>query len=341
MPRAPGRLGTPRPAGPVRWRIPCALGLALALAAVVLAAQDATPAPNESDPAPSPQIKIAHLIDQYGKDRPFRDPMSIDVDPFGASGEVLIADTGNNTVAVFSPSGTLKMAIGKVAALSAPIGAVFDPNGELIISEMDSPILKVMSVRGALADKIDLSSYAPEGGDPVNPGRMCMDARGNLYVVDRANQQVLVLDPQHRLKRRVGGRGHEEGQLRMLQDVAVDPDGTLFLVSGREAAVHVFGDRGDFRFRFGDHGFGKASFSFPSGIAVDHKGRIWVADSVQHAVKVFDRGGGFLFEWFGVDEKHALDFPADLAFDGGGRLYVLEKGACRVQVLEIQEGGGK
>ncbi len=308
------------------------------MSAVFVSGEGDSSEPGQADRAKPPDLVLRCTIDRYDDGTRLRDPLSVDTDHFGASGEILVADTGNNLVSVFSASGKTRQKIGKGAAICAPIGAVFDRRGRIVVSEMDSPILKVLDFKGALAERIDLSRHQEDGEEAINPGRLACDAEGNLHVIDRGNQKVLVLDEKGRLLRKLGGRGHDEGQFRMLQDLAFDDEGACYLTSARETAVHVFDSRGRFLIRFGEHGYSASGFSFPCGIALDEQGRVWVADSLQHEVKVLDSQGGYLFSW-GVpgEAEGALNYPVDLTFDSKGSLLILEKGNARVQVFQFAE----
>lgn len=277
-----------------------------------------------------PEIRFDRTICREEKGRSLKDPMSLDVDRTSGSGEVLVADTGNDALVIFTKEGAVRAEIGKAADLRAPIGAAFERSGEILVAEMDSPVLKILDVKGGVAEKIDLSSLAKG----INPGRLCLDGDGNLYVVDRANERILVLDP----KRKLVVTSEEESRFRMGQDVAVDRAGDFFVAAARGTALHRFDARGKFVSSFGDHGYGPAEFSFPSGVAVDARGRIWIADSLRHELKVFDATGRFLASFGGPGTGPGrFDLPVDLAFDAKGKLFVLEKGGNRVQVFEVTE----
>ena len=79
-------------------------------------------------------------------------------------------------------------------------------------------------------------------------------------------------------------------------------------------------------------------FSFPGGISIDEEDRLWIVDTFRHQVKVFKTNGAFLFQ-FGTFGKGSgqLFFPVDIALDQYGKIYVLEKGANRLQVFQMKK----
>ncbi|MBI2931713.1 MAG: hypothetical protein HYY16_08680 [Planctomycetes bacterium] len=285
-------------------------------------------------------LKCRQIISEVEKSRSMRDPLALDVRAASGRIEIVVADTGNDAVNVFSATGHLKLKADKAADLRAPIGVVLQRNGEIVVAEMDSPILKILDVKGALAEKIDLSRLVTDAREKVNPGRMCLDDEDNLYVLDRGNQQVLVLDAQRRTcARHACG---DEKEARMIQDIFVDSERAMIVASSKGTAIHSFDAKGWPLARFGEHGGRRDTFSFPAGVTVDQKDRLWVADGFQHTLKVFSRAGKFLFEVGGPGTGPGqFDFPVDLTFDARGLLYVLEKGGNRVQVLELEEAPAK
>jgi sugar lactone lactonase YvrE len=104
-------------------------------------------------------------------------------------------------------------------------------------------------------------------------------------------------------------------------------------------AVTVLDADGKLLRSFGEHGDEKSrNVSFPSGFAIDGKNRLWIADAFQHRLKVFSLTGEFLFNYGKMEEADGgFFFPVDLCFGDNGELYVLEKGAERIQVFLVED----
>jgi len=103
----------------------------------------------------------------------------------------------------------------------------------------------------------------------------------------------------------------------------------------------VFAENINFLFKFGDTGSGLPNVSpplgalfKPSGIEVDDSGKLYVTDENNH-VQVFDSSGKFLFKFgqYGNGDGE-FDYPAELALDKYGKIYVADAYNNRIQVFD-------
>jgi sugar lactone lactonase YvrE len=155
-----------------------------------------------------------------------------------------------------------------------------------------------------------------------------------VYVADRSGPRVFVISGPEQTVRKIEQTTDAESEWKV-QDVTVDAKGTVYIVSSQGTAVHVYRRDGSHIRSFGRHGPKDDEFSFPVGAAIGPDGNLWIADSFRHELKVFTPGGRFLFRWgkTGMDDGE-LFYPVDIAF-GKEILYVLEKGASRLQAFEM------
>src|SRR5208282_978806 len=122
-----------------------------------------------------------------------------------SSGDVWVADTANNRVEEFSPEGSY---ITQVGSLSHPQGVAAASNGSVWVSDSRNSRVVELSSSGALtltfgwgvanghAEAQTCSSGCRTGvagsgyGQLGEPAGIAADAKGNLWVVDGANQRV-------------------------------------------------------------------------------------------------------------------------------------------------------
>lgn len=105
----------------------------------------------------------------------------------GDARELYISDSNNRRIQVFSPSGTFKRLI---ISEGTPRGIVLDSQKRLFVVDVLSHQVDIFSTTG--------EHLATFGGSGVGPGQfqypedVALDARGRIYISDRANDQVQV-----------------------------------------------------------------------------------------------------------------------------------------------------
>ena len=112
-------------------------------------------------------------------------PTDIDLDK---AGNIYIADTGNNRIAVFAPDGTFiaNVATGK---LEKPVAVEVDINGNLYVIQQQKPgLIKVPRQGDAYGDPALLVETSKQ------PWAVTSDAQGRIYVSRDAEPGLLVLD---------------------------------------------------------------------------------------------------------------------------------------------------
>ncbi len=276
-------------------------------------------------------LDFVFRINGFDQDSVFGEPSAVALDE--KAGLIYLADPKFARVYSFTLQGVPKTEYGLDKGLESPIGLAVDKQGNLYIAEGSGGPIKAIDAKGEVT-KFDLPKT--EGDADPKPGRMTFDRDGNLYVVDRANCRILVLDKDRKLRMAIGGKGDKRGQFKALQDVAVDRQGRVYGLDSEGTPVQVFDKKGKYIYKFGFRGDGGEEIMFPSGLFIDQNDQIWVVDRARHALKVFDRSGTFLRRLgvYGTDEGYLFQ-PSDADMDGLGRIYVAEAGARRMQVFSL------
>lgn len=175
------------------------------------------------------------------------------------------------------------------------------------------------------------------GADPslglIKPVGVAADDKGNIYVSD-APGWVVMLDREQEKVRTIA----DQGQAKPLAATGLgfyNPRRELIICDpGRPAVLVVDPDRNAIKRMFAE------PFSKPVGVAVDEpRDRIAVADSGNHTVVVMSLlTGEVAFTAGGKGtEEGKLYYPAHVAFDSDGKLYVTDTMNFRVQVFD-EEG---
>ncbi|MCH8266466.1 MAG: hypothetical protein IH846_03000, partial [Acidobacteria bacterium] len=251
------------------------------------------------------------------------------------SGNLYIADTGNNRIRRVALDGTITTVAGSggtgrlagalsgdggpatSARLNLPSGVAVDAGGSLYIADTVNQRVRKVSSTGTITTLAgnNLFKFSGDGGPATSaslnfPTSAALDALGNLYIADLGN---------HRVRK-------------------VTPGGTITTVAGSGPPGAFSGDGGSAT---------SASLNLPSGVAVDAAGNLFIADLINERVrKVSANGiittvagnGGFGFSGDGGQATDAeLARPADVAVNAAGDLYIADTDNNRVR--KVSSGG--
>ena len=199
--------------------------------------------------------------DGIGSAAQFRYPGGLAFDP---AGNLLVADTGNDTLRRVAPDGTVTTlagaagvpgttdAVGTAARFNAPVCLAVDAAGVAYIGDSGNHTVRRMAVDGTV------TTYAGLAGQPGflngaaavaqfnQPNGVALAADGTLYVADYGNSCIR----------------------------AISPAGVVSTLAG-QPGTHGSAD-----------GSGAlATFYWPVGLAADAAGNVWVADTYNHTLR--------------------------------------------------------
>lgn len=287
------------------------------LTAVIIAASSTAAAPATVELVASAGENVEGLA--------LSSPQGLAINP--RSEEFLVADGLNHRVVIFDTTGAVVFTFALGRNRYNPFGIAVNSRDEVIVSPMDSPKLWIYDYNGQFLDEISL----PQG---VLPGRLITDPKDNIYLVDRAGRDILLIDESGNLVKKLESPRSDCKPA----GVCFDEDGNVVLTSAAGEVITAFGRDGRIVYSFGVHGRQLEDFSHPTSCAVDASGWLWVLDSFRHHIKRFDKGRKFVDvvgqRGLGPGEFY---FPVDLKITPGGRLGVLEKGSGRLQIFRLSD----
>jgi len=110
---------------------------------------------------------------------------------FDQSGRLLVADTGNDRVAIYDVKGAQARLVGELKGLAGPEGVAVMPDGRVLVSNTRSATLSLFR-DGRLVQ----TAGGPGNGDGElrNPHDVEVAGDGTVYVVDSGNDRVQVFD---------------------------------------------------------------------------------------------------------------------------------------------------
>ena len=212
------------------------------------------------------------------------------------SGGTITTIAGNGNIG-FSGDGGLAIN----ASLNGPRGVAVDPAGNVYIADLGNS--RVRKVSGGIITTFAGGGGSGDGGPAIgaslSPISVALDAAGNLYITDYYNSRI----------RKVLG-------------------GIITTVAGTGA--------GGFS---GDGGPATAAMlQLPQGIALDSAGNLYIADNQNNRVRKVSggiittvAGGGKSLGDGGPATSASLAFPAGVALDSAGTLYIADTADSRIR----------
>ncbi|KAI9547948.1 Tripartite motif-containing protein 3 [Dissostichus eleginoides] len=208
-----------------------------------------------------------------------------------SNGRIVVADSNNQCIQVFSNDGQFKMRFGvrgrSPGQLQRPTGVTVDVNGDIIVADYDNRWISIFSSDGKFKSKIG-------AGRLMGPKGVAVDKNGHIITVDNKACCVFIFQSNGKLVTKFGARGTSDRHFAGPHFVAVNNKNEIVVTDFHNHSVKVYNADGEFLFKFGSHGEGNGQFNAPTGVAVDANGNIIVADWGNSRIQVFDSSGSFL-----------------------------------------------
>jgi ATP-dependent protease HslVU (ClpYQ) peptidase subunit len=240
-----------------------------------------------------------------------------------ATGNLYIADTNNNRVRKVDTNGVISTFAGNGtaafagdggpasnASLSAPSGVVLDALGNLYIADTNNNRVRKVDTNGVITTFTGngTAAFAGDGGPAASaslnsPTGLVLDASGNFYIADMANNCIREVDATGKISTFAGnatsGYGGDGGpatkaNLNAPKGVATDLTGNLYIADTNNNRVRkvdtngvitTFAGNGTAAFA-GDGGpASNASLSAPSSVAVDKAGILYISDTANNRIR--------------------------------------------------------
>ena len=145
------------------------------------------------------------------------------------SGDVFVADYGNNRVCIFSHELIFISKLG-IGQLFRPKDVKLTPDCQVVVLDESYECVHFYSRNGHL-----LSSCVSKGRGAEYlvsiPSFLCMDLAGNIIISDRGNDSIKIISKSGHLIHTIGKYGHGIGELVYPYGISVAKSGVIFVVS--------------------------------------------------------------------------------------------------------------
>ncbi|MBI4662405.1 MAG: chitobiase/beta-hexosaminidase C-terminal domain-containing protein [Verrucomicrobia bacterium] len=236
----------------------------------------------------------------------------------GASGELWVADAGNNRirkisfgappmVTTIAGSGTAGYmeGVGTNAQFSFPNDLVADRSGNLYVSEFNNHTIRIISPAG------EVTTFVGDGTARYNDGKgkeaqlnqpagLAIDRTGTIYLTEWGSHRIRKITPGGSVTTLAGsvfpgildGTG-PEARFNQPDGIAVDPVGNLYVTEHGNHTIRKISPQGRVTIVAGtglpgyvDGDQSVAQFNAPGGIGLDFGGNLLVADTENHSVRI-------------------------------------------------------
>ena len=244
-------------------------------------------------------------------------------------GQAVVSERDDNSISIYSPSGEKIKSI-RQKGFNFLHGVAVDRADNIFAVSGGSSHIQKFTVDGLLTASVASRENQCQLGDLVGIG---INPRDKVYVCDRHNHRIQILNPDLTLSASFGSKGSGDGQFLCPWDVAFDSRGDVYVTDCENHRIQVFTEDGCFlrTFRKEDDGYGE--LKFPGSIAIDLDDMVYVSEMKKHCIFLFTGEGHFLRS-FGTPGKGPGQFnqPHGIAIDKDGYVYICDYGNNRVQV---------
>ncbi|HTK20026.1 MAG TPA: NHL repeat-containing protein [Mucilaginibacter sp.] len=302
----------------------------------------------------------AGLVNGTGKTVKFNHPFGLAVD---ASGNLYIADVGNNVIRKIDTTGLVSTFAGiggvkgsangldSLATFNKPFGVAADAAGNLYVADAGNNLIRMISSAGMVSNfagtGIAGSSNVADSVTFNSPLGVAVDGSGNVYVADYGNNLIRKITQAGVVSTLAGSgaKGADDGldtaaTFNLPEALAVDAAGNIYVVDNGNDLIRKVTPAGQVTTFAGSGQPGKsdgtgaaASFNSPFGIAIDASGNLYVADSGNNLIRKITpdgsvttiAGSGLKGANNGAGKAASFNTPAGIAVDKSGNIYVADE----------------
>ena len=225
-----------------------------------------------------------------------------------AAGYIAVADTGNSTVKLVTPGGSV---VTFLDPFSGPTGVAIDSAGDIFVADTG---------HNAVEEFQNLGPIRTLGSGFSHPEGVAVDALGDVFVADTGNNAVKEILPNGTIKTIGAGFNDPSG-------VAVDGLGDVFVADTGNKAVKEVLPNGTIQIV-------GSGFLHPYSVAVDATGDVYVTDTGHNALKEVLPNGTIKTVGSGFSAVQGV------GVDPFGNVYVADAGQSSLVELSIPTVAG-
>lgn len=244
----------------------------------------------------------------------------------GPTGNVIVADTGNDRIQQFTPTGVFLGEWGLTGAGSGefdfPTAIAVADDGTVYVADSNNDRIQAFTSTGAFVGS--WGSTGTGAGEFDFPTDVAVAPTGDVLVADGGND---------RIQRFTSAGTFVDEWDADCGYLAVADSGNVYVSSGVTNQVTEYTSAGDVVTAWGGPGAAEGQFDDPRGLATDPSGRVYVADLNNSRVQVFAADGNFVTSigTYGTGNAQFI-YPSGTTLNAiGNTLYVADLANNRIQ----------
>ncbi len=280
----------------------------------------------------------------------FNFPRAVAVD---ASGNIYVADSGNNRVQVFASDGTYLRGWGSTCKLDTgegcvdggrgqfnePWGIAVGADGSIYVSDTWNHRIQKFANDGQFITSWGV--FGSTGGELgqeglfYGPRAIVVGLDGNVSVMDTGNKRIQVFQPDGVFVQQWGGGGVVEGRFDEPVGLAQDANGRWYVADTWNRRVQRFSPVLQYEVQWVVNGWGSQSVVNKPALAFDtQRDLLYAVDPENYRILAWNSDGEFVATWglYGNDLE-SFTLPTGIAVAPGGQVVVADGDAHRVMIF--------
>jgi|GEM_PF-1854001 len=256
-----------------------------------------------------------------------------------ASGNIYVADAGNNRVEIFNSSGVYVSQFGSAGSgngqFNTPSGIAIDATGNIYVTDSNNNRVQKFNSAGVYQSQWGIAGTG--NGQFNTPIGIVIDGSGKFYVSDSGNNRIQVFNSSGVYVSQFGSAGNVNGYFSNPWFISIDLTGNIYVADTGNSRIQQFTNAGSFISTSGNVG----GLHFPTGVFVDASNNLYITST--NFVQVINnscvgcQAGNISYKnTWGVTGSGNSQFnnPTNVTITRSGKLYITDELNHRIQKFD-------